>query len=81
MYTYYSFLRPGVEMVWSKSKQQHCYGLLTIEPPSMYEEEEQHGGADEPPNGNLLRPLELPQIRWRVFDANDRVIDDVRFVR
>ena len=47
----------------------------------MYEEEEQHGGADEPPNGNLLRPLELPQIRWRVFDANDRVIDDVRFVR
>lgn len=76
-----SFLRPSVEMVWSKSQQQHCYGLLTIEPPEMYEEEEQQGGADEPLTGNLLRPLELPQIRWHAFDANDHTIDDIRFVR
>lgn len=47
----------------------------------MYEEEEHQGGSDGPLEGNLLRPLELPQIRWRVFDANDHVIDDVRFVR
>ena len=66
-------------MVWSKSKQLHCYGLLTIEPPEMYEQEQT--SADQPLEGNLLRPLELPQIRWIVFDANDRKIDDVRFVR
>lgn len=68
-------------MVWSKSKQVHSYGLLTIEPPDMYNEEKQLDGGEQPQEGNLLRPVELPQIRWRAFDAHDHKVDDVRFIR
>ena len=69
--------RPTAEVVWSKSRLSHCYGILTIEPPPHDDDDDDGGQQQEEAD----RPLELPQIRWRVFDGNDHAVDDVRFVR
>ena len=61
--------RPKVEMVWSKSKISHCYGLLTIEPPDGLIEQESEVNVPYPPDP--------PSLARSSFESEDWCLDRI----